>query len=241
MDSDDFIDENYVQHMLENIEKELADVCICGYTEIIEDNPEVIKNKIPSKRIVIKDEFNDIIPKTNGFIWGKVYKRTLFDSVRFPENYKHEDAIVKSVVLRSCKKICYINESLYNYLIRKDSLSHDKSKFNNIEYLDQYFMQEKIDELLKKINVPNDISGYKIMLHELGTCLWLRTRFLDKKTVRNIFNLASELCKNNRIEGFKPNFEEKYIQKALLNKDIFLWKMASLYSMLLVKRGNYYE
>ena len=95
-------------------------------------------------------------------------------------------------------------------------------------------MQEKIIELLNRRGINITKGLYQNLLHELGTCLWLRTRFLDREIIESVFSLACDLCMKNRI-NCELAFEEKYIEKSLINHNFLMWKLISIYSMINIK------
>lgn len=236
LDSDDYMELDFVEKMLSNAYVSDADVCICGYNTILADTLRLVSSTKLKNITFNPKKDSDLLLKLDGFPWGKIYKRNIWNDIRFPERYNYEDAIIKSYVLPLSEKIVITNENLINYLVRCDSLSHrkDLNKRKNIELLDQYFMQEKIIELLNKRGMEITKGIYQNLLHELGTCLWLRTRFLDGEIVKNVFYLACDLCMKNRIYC-KLDFEEKYIEKSLIEHNFIMWKLISIYSMINIK------
>lgn len=236
LDSDDYMELDFVEKMLSNAYDSDADVCICGYNTKLADTLKSVSSSKLKNIIFDPMKDSDLLLKLDGFPWGKIYKRNIWNGIRFPERYNYEDAIIKSYVLPLSKKIMVINENLINYLVRCDSMSHlkDLNKRKNIELLDQYFMQEKIIELLNRRGIEMTKGIYQNLLHELGTCLWLRTRFLDGEIVENVFSLACNLCMKNRI-NCKLNFEEKYIETSLIEHNYLMWKLISVYSMINIK------
>ena len=60
-------------------------------------------------------------------VWNKLYKRELFDGIRFPEGRVYEDLAVTHKVLMQAKRIVMIPDVLYFHVYRKNSLSHRRS------------------------------------------------------------------------------------------------------------------
>lgn len=54
--------------------------------------------------------------------WGKIYKRGLFDEIRFPLGKIHEDEFVIHHLLYKANKIAVTTEQLYFYYQRNDSI-----------------------------------------------------------------------------------------------------------------------
>lgn len=66
----------------------------------------------------------------------KIYRRKLFAQTRFPVEKIHEDLAVAHLLLAECSRIATVEQSLYHYRQRKDSIAH--RKLSPIE-LDYYF------------------------------------------------------------------------------------------------------
>lgn len=49
------------------------------------------------------------------YAWNKIYRRSLFDSVRFPEGETFEDAAVCPVLVRNCRAVLYSDKGCYLY------------------------------------------------------------------------------------------------------------------------------
>jgi len=61
--------------------------------------------------------------------WNKLYKKKLWESVRYPKGRIHEDEFVIHELLDKCKKVNFIDSKLYYYRQREGSIMNDKNKF----------------------------------------------------------------------------------------------------------------
>lgn len=95
--------------------------------------------------------------------WGKLYKSSLFrDNIRFPEGKIHEDEFILPKIIEKCKKIAFVDNPLYFYRIRKNSIMSSKNTNSYMDELDAfiertdyfayknspYFMGKAIDSVL---------------------------------------------------------------------------------------------
>ncbi len=238
IDSDDSIENTYIEKMLGLAIQKDADITMCSIREfdvVSQNTLKVIRHENISLKNGIKDEILNI----KGYAWGKIYKRKLWEKIRFPVGFLFEDAIIRTIVMRLCQSFEFIDEALYVYTVRQDSLSRkSKEKRKSTKYLEQYFMLEKILKLSEKIGLLKDNVLYKIALYELGTCLWLRTRYFDEKIKKAIFVLSCDLMDEYRREDAELSFEYRYLEKAFENRSFGLWKMMGIYMMLGVKLKN---
>ena len=60
-------------------------------------------------------------------VWNKLYKRSLFTSVSFPDDQAYEDVAITHKIIHQAQKIVMIPNILYNYVNRRNSISHTRS------------------------------------------------------------------------------------------------------------------
>ena len=117
VDSDDFVNENFVGAMLESMEKNNADVVVCGYNDIV-PNEENMSGGEAAVKLLTHHENVDTVT------WNKMYKKSLFlgNEIWFPVGKKHEDTLTTYKLLARAKRVSYINRPLYYYIDRKGSI-----------------------------------------------------------------------------------------------------------------------
>ena len=176
VDSDDWIEANMYEEMLENLiqtgadfvhtgiinEKKSVNFTDCQFENCVVEYP--INNiEIWKSFINIHDKF-----KLNSFLYTKLFKRELitycFKNVRQEICYG-EDRIAITECLLMCKKFSLLKKAYYHYIFRKDSYTavHGSTEiFNVVE------MYKEMFELFKKYNIYDSMKNY------LETALTLR-------------------------------------------------------------------
>ncbi len=134
VDSDDTANTNMFESLYAELEKNGADVSVCGHTRIErgeKSHDEQTKTLSFSPEEAIK---NILIGKYFcGQLWNKLFKFELLKKVRFDESlYVYEDMLFSVEAILKSKKICYSNEPLYNYFIRETSAL--RSTFNEKQF-----------------------------------------------------------------------------------------------------------
>lgn len=71
-------------------------------------------------RLLVKD---DIV---RNYLWDKLFKRELFDGLRFPQNTCFEDMAVMYRIFYRARKVVLKSQPKYHYMIRTDSLIGSK-------------------------------------------------------------------------------------------------------------------
>lgn len=143
VDSDDIIDAQYLGRMYSSITTHDADMVIAQYekfTEKLSNNPTSLADDyiiISGRDACLRRYMGD--SKIFPAVWGKLYKRELFDYLRFPVEKIHEDQYVTSVALHICKKIIVLDRVLYYYRLRENSITSSQfsqKQFDNIILMD---------------------------------------------------------------------------------------------------------
>ena len=88
-------------------------------------------------------------------LWTKLYKKDIFNNIRFPEVVIAEDDAIIHLVLNNCKKLVFANYVLYNNTQRDNSLttsSFSKKKLHAIKVFKARidFVEKNKPEFLKK-------------------------------------------------------------------------------------------
>ena len=117
VDSDDLVSEDFVSAMYEGMTKSNADIVICGYN-LVKPKKEVMSGKGAAAKLLTQQENIDIVA------WNKLYKKSLFmdNNIWFPKGQKHEDTLTTYKVLSKARKVAYLDEALYCYVERGDSI-----------------------------------------------------------------------------------------------------------------------
>ena len=122
VDSDDWVEGEYLRKLYTASVETDSDIAMCGITRVWENGKKQTFNSGFSKTAVY-DDIRDVIIKTSNVAWNKIYRRALFDGIRFPERITYEDMACIPRVMIKAKRIAYIQEPLYNYFWREDSIT----------------------------------------------------------------------------------------------------------------------
>ncbi|MBQ3409980.1 glycosyltransferase [Candidatus Saccharibacteria bacterium] len=159
IDGDDSVTVDYVERLLKLVKKYQTNLSICSFAEIYpkrtfnfgQNYAEKCFNTTECLRYMLNEQ---------GFTttaWGKLYARTLWENLKFPEGKLHEDIGVVYQTIIKCDKIAYTPEPNYYYYQRKSSITNQKftaDKFAIIELTDK--MCDELDRKFPELkNVTN--------------------------------------------------------------------------------------
>ena len=146
VDSDDYISDNILQKLYDKLELEKADLALCGIS-FVDEEGKIIKEVLPSSLnddVWNEEQFwqkyytgTDNI--CNVVAWNKLYRRNLFKLERYDVGKLHEDEYICHRIISSCSRISIVNEALYYYLQRSNSImGRGKSVTNYFCILEAY-------------------------------------------------------------------------------------------------------
>lgn len=207
LDSDDFISENMYEILVDNLEKFNGDISIIESCDVYENN-YFIEKQINEKEVIIYSKQEAMIKYFEGnFIpaWGKLYKKRLFNNIRFPLGILNEDEAIMIKIFDSCdKNIIYQNIKLYFYLKRESGsiTSTKKNIKNNVDWINNAY--ENL--IYINNNYPNLTSNAKARYYTSILAMMIRLIELDSLEFNDEKKRYRELLKGNRKEILKNKY-----------------------------------
>lgn len=137
IDSDDFVAEDYLEFLYDLLLSAKADVSVCLYQKY--DKVSDIKKKqgIKKEETVFSGEeavidlcYQKNIPNS---AWGKLYKRSLFENIRYPRNRLYEDLGTTYKILVQCTRVSFSSQKKYYYYQRVGSIMNKKFSESNMD------------------------------------------------------------------------------------------------------------
>lgn len=232
VDCDDIVHSDIVEILLNKAYSDDYDMVMCAHNLSKERNGQIfdiIPNVYP-KYNLMGYKNGDKIMNLAGLPWCKVYKRELWNNVRFFPGYWYEDTIIQFLIFTQCKNYTYIPKIEYEYKWYEKNFSHVQGNSANIKTIDSYWILVEILEQYKKSGLPINEQLYTLVLRHISTYYFGSINGLSEDIIEALFVLAKELY----IE-YKPSYKVKLpymlrqVEEAFDNNDIELWKLASCY------------
>jgi glycosyltransferase involved in cell wall biosynthesis len=128
LDSDDRIPGQAIQILYENMRKTGADISIGGINHVKEGEnltESDYRGQVScfSSREALEHIYVNSYQESMVVAWGKLYRKRLWEHLRFPEGRYHEDEYVAHYLLGSARQVVYTDEKLYDYLMRTSSIT----------------------------------------------------------------------------------------------------------------------
>lgn len=172
VDSDDWIDKEYIELMMQAIISENADMAKCNYTQIRTKS----KNKKTTnfyQTIGIKRDDKYILAESSGVIWNLIIrKKIIVDNKIEQPKCKGQDTAVGLEMCLLAKKIAFVNESLYFYRKEREGATTDgaTSKRDELALVALPWLINRLRKSNLYINHREVIQRY--IAHNLTLTLW---------------------------------------------------------------------
>lgn len=224
IDGDDFISVDMIENLYEIMEKEHADIVTCSsYTY---KNGEIVKKEysksinIYNKEEAIKEIILD--KKIRFYAWDKLYKKTLWKDIKFPEGRRFEDIAVTPIVIKNADKVVFYDCPLYYYRIRTGSIMSQKSKEQQLEYIESVL--ETNNYLRNNVKGIEDYVDYNIVHATINVFYVIGKYNLVELEKEEIIQKMYERTK----EIMKDQSKEQFINKCCYNiKKIHLYYLVT--------------
>ena len=155
VDSDDWVDKEYIEKLINIATKENADIT---NGENIKTDQIVRKQNTESttKTYSSQEALVHLFSQRHiAYIvsWGKIYKQNLFSTFRFPVGKFHEDEFTTYILFGSAQKIAYTTRILYYYFQRPNSIMGCQHPYDLLD------AEEKQFDFILKSNMIDLLSN----------------------------------------------------------------------------------
>ncbi|MCQ2514338.1 MAG: glycosyltransferase [Ruminococcus sp.] len=231
VDSDDYISENMIERLYIALKNNDADLSLCDFDKGKEENyifdNTTAENEIIDAKTALERSYIDS-HKALQYIapWGKLYKKSLFDNLEYPNGKIFEDIYITHQILCRCNKIVVIDSIMTYYFQHSDSIMNKKFHIGKLDYLDasksriEFFKNNNFTELSE--------IAYDEYLHSL---IWeysrtrdiLHDRFAKKAIIKRFREIYVKGYESKRY----PDENRKFLRIFCLNPEIIVlyWRI----------------
>ncbi len=229
LDSDDYIENYTVEKMIEEA-KNGYDIVCCGFDRIDEDTKQIYSREMISMPFDTLEINKDTIIETaflNPSGWGKLFKKEVISNIWFSEDKRAiEDTLFYLEIIPKTKKIKYIKEIMWHYMVRQGSLIMSVTE----EKADLF--EKNLLEIKRKYNKNNYCDEYmsylslQVFIHN---CISIPSRLYNNKDVD--INKRIQHIKKYMDENFKQwrkvkiKVKGRFVKKMAINIVRIMYKM----------------
>lgn len=221
VDSDDFVEKDMYKKLYNKAKENNYDIVVCGNYNVSEDYQN--KNIDTFINNYNTDLENIFFGKMA--VWNKIYKRDILikNKLEFKEKVWYEDLAFTLKAIMNSNTFAFIDEPLYDYLIREGSTMNNSNVQRNLEILDafndilSYIQHNKKEEYFSKIEF---LAIDHIYISAIVRVLKAEA---DDKVKRETINKLIDYM-NKKFPNYKNN---KYINTLSKNRKI-IYKLINI-------------
>lgn len=150
VDSDDYISLHFYQKLINVMKVSDSDIVECEIKKF-KDTDEIDyieNNKLDFKTFNTYEAMEDLILNNilSVTVWNKLYKREVIEKFRFKVGKTNEDDFYTYLAFDNSNKISKLDEELYYYLQREDSIMGKNYKLNRLDEIEAKYERLKFIE-----------------------------------------------------------------------------------------------
>ena len=170
----------------------------------------------------------DLLQSVAGFVWGKLYKRSLWDGIVFPIGFLFEDTIEEIVLLRKAKRYMFSSVPCQGY--RQNPTSICNTVNENEKCLDSYLVYRYWIENASAAKLDDPIF-FRQTLKQFGSKtysrIWRRPEYELKCSLIIMKDLLNRFTCRPRL-----TFYERVMLKQIMNQNLVAWQFMCKYCFL---------
>lgn len=213
IDSDDYISNDFIEKLYKQIKCDNSDISMCRY--IREENK--FTHTYAAKKLNSEDALEKILYQDDQTLysvaaWNKLYRKEIFDDIRYPYGKYNEDMFIICEVMKKVKQISICDFVGYYYRINANSITQEKFSSKRLDVV------EACDHIINAINGKKNLEDAAVNLK-----------------FRRCFEMYAKIIKAENREKYKQEeinlkLELKKLSKAIIsdNKSKMSSKLAAL-------------
>lgn len=199
IDSDDYISPDMIEFLVNNLERNDSDISTCGHYNCRIKNGSLecvcYKNSNESGVLSSRQSLQECLigGKLSMMPVDKLYKRYLFDDIRFPNGTIYEDSAIIPLITTRVSKVHYSFNPKYYYIMHQNSIT--TSNFN-LKDFDIIKVNKKNYDMVKE-------NYYYALKHAEFRLFWSYLCVIDKIIYSNSncseFQEILDIIKKNKL------------------------------------------
>lgn len=155
VDSDDWVSEEFCRIPFEAAVRENIELVAFQAKTVKHGKP--VKRKKKDIPVGMLDEMT-AYDQAGVVAWNKLYKKDLFDNIRYPESRVYEDIATTYKLVHKAKRVFQLSDHLYYHILREGSISHTLTISN------------RTDLFVASLERQSDLISYGYQAEKIHLC-----------------------------------------------------------------------
>lgn len=232
IDSDDYIDSYFLKNFADILQNEDADLIITGVVNFYENDISIDSQISNEYEVLTHEQTYEKMLLQDGMdvnATAKLYRKSIFDNIKYPVGELYEDIKVIYDVVESVDTIIFSKYRGYFYLQRTDSIMYSNMSSKKLILLDTV---KRLKSLIQE-NYPNienaAIRRYVYCnFHLLGRAIFDNLFINECREMRKNILEYQNLILNNDIFSKKEKIATLFLKLGLMPYKIMWWCFCKL-------------
>lgn len=221
IDSDDLLAPNAIESMMNLAYKIDADIVEGTHIRFADEKQPGLKNRLHraiynARQKEYGSRYNENATSINGFFWGKVFNRSIFDKILLPKGYWFEDQITCMILEQMAKRMASSGQLAYRYRMNPHSITH--SYGCNVKSLDSLYLTLQILKDIPSLGIKTDETFYNRLLGQMEINI-SRVIGLDPKVMHTVLFIEHEILQKEFPTQRTSDKSLKIVEALIRNRD----------------------
>lgn len=208
IDGDDVIHPMYVENLYTAVKRTNSQMAICYYKKVNADKSIIFEESKENYIIVgaqkLLEQWHGKYTEIETVAWNKLYNIELFKKgIKYPQGKLHEDVYVSHLLVEQAKQIVILEQKLYMYLQRSDSIIG--------KTLSEERIYQSLEAQLERLKFFSNYT-YKKARYNLKKGLF---KHLLYYYIRVVFKYNISIKNEKKIKQYLKNIAFQFIQDTI--------------------------
>ncbi len=146
LDSDDRIEPDTIELLMECMHRDGSDIACCNFLKIDEagnalETPEGFTDDLLTAEKFLVQAYDDRFYAASAIVANKLYKRSVIGELRFPAGKQHEDEFLSYRIIGNAKTISTSSARKYFYLQHSGSIMGKQQSVHRLDAVEAYLQK----------------------------------------------------------------------------------------------------
>lgn len=207
LDADDILLPGAIELLMSEMKSSGSDIVVANFVSFSTDLPLTMQPSTVDSFQVLSTEDAWVTVK-DGFPWGKVFRKSLWANIHFPEGYQFEDTIIKGLIFRTASQISYTMQPVLAYRQHGASVTQrlQRQPYSVIYVL---WLVEYIIKRNDELGLAKDRCFALFIQSHLTKVLIMRTKYVDQNTLALLFIYSRHLITGYNLSAIGSLVERR--------------------------------
>lgn len=198
VDSDDCVEPQFLEKLHTAAVKAGAEVAICS-SLCIDEAGNVLpgaEHRIADEVLTREETLRRLVVSDFQVSWNKLYRREIFETLRFPTGKQNEDTFLLPQVYQNITACAGVYDCLYRYRIVQGSIMHSKTTLKTLDWVEAWY---RLFDVLYQNGIRDALcAAYRPILTAVWD-IWLHLTPEERKSPRMKEAFAYERTARHRL------------------------------------------